>query len=411
MTFDEELRRAFDTLIDRFRDELDRHARSAAEELAQSARTARDEAVAQAEAAARAAADARAEEAARESTTAIAEAAAAARAEAAAQAEEALRTARDAAAQSEEALRAAREEAARLTEEAVRAAREEAEAHADHALRAHEAEMRARADADGSAEAAAPAPDVVSLAHLADGIRRMAAATSLGAVLEALVDAASVGGATAGIWLLRGERLISWPPDPSHGDGDTEELDLHGDRAVAAAARNNAPALRDGMEQAFPLTLAGEVVAVVGISAARGGGADGRLPGAETLEILARYASRALEAITAFKTARAVVQAPLEPSSAPSGLSDEASSAEEQASAQRYAKLLVCEIKLYHEAEVVEGRRDRDLVARLGGEIAHARVMYEQRVPPHVRERADYFHEELVRTLADGDETLLEVRT
>jgi hypothetical protein len=28
-----------------------------------------------------------------------------------------------------------------------------------------------------------------------------------------------------------------------------------------------------------------------------------------------------------------------------------------------------------------------------------------------VRERADYFHEELVRTLADGDETLLEVKT
>jgi chemotaxis protein histidine kinase CheA len=408
MTFDEELRRAFDTLIDRFRDELDRHARSAAEELAQSARAARDEAVAQAEAAARAAADARAEEAARESTSAIAEAAAAARAEAAAQAEEALRTARDAAAQSEEALRAAREEAAKQTEEAVRAAREEAAAHADHALRAHEAEMRARAEADASAKAAAPASDAASLAHLADGIRRMAAATSLGAVLEALVDAASVG-TTAGIWLLRGERLISWSPAPSRGDGDTEEVDLHADRAVAAAARNNAPALRDGMEQAFPLTLVGEVVAVVGISAARGG--DGRLPGVETLEILARYASRALEAITAFKTARAIVQAPLEPSSAPSGLSDEASSAEEQASAQRYAKLLVCEIKLYHEAEVVEGRRDRDLVARLGGEIAHARVMYEQRVPPHVRERADYFHEELVRTLADGDETLLEVRT
>ncbi len=37
--------------------------------------------------------------------------------------------------------------------------------------------------------------------------------------------------------------------------------------------------------------------------------------------------------------------------------------------------------------------------------------MYEQRVPPHVRERADYFHDELVRTLANGDGSLLEVRT
>ena len=66
------------------------------------------------------------------------------------------------------------------------------------------------------------------------------------------------------------------------------------------------------------------------------------------------------------------------------------------------------EIKLYHEAAVVAGRRDRDLATRLGGEIARARVMYEQRVPSHVRERADYFHDELVRTLANGDASLLE---
>jgi len=35
--------------------------------------------------------------------------------------------------------------------------------------------------------------------------------------------------------------------------------------------------------------------------------------------------------------------------------------------------------------------------------------MYEQRVPAHVRARTDYFKDELVRTLADGDATLLEV--
>jgi hypothetical protein len=59
---------------------------------------------------------------------------------------------------------------------------------------------------------------------------------------------------------------------------------------------------------------------------------------------------------------------------------------------------------------VVEGRRDRDLATRLGGEIARARVMFEQRVPSHVRERADYFREELLRTLANGDASLLELR-
>jgi hypothetical protein len=30
-------------------------------------------------------------------------------------------------------------------------------------------------------------------------------------------------------------------------------------------------------------------------------------------------------------------------------------------------------------------------------------------VPPQVRKRADYFHDELVRTLADGDATLLQL--
>ena len=54
---------------------------------------------------------------------------------------------------------------------------------------------------------------------------------------------------------------------------------------------------------------------------------------------------------------------------------------EEETSARRYARLLVSEIKLYHEPAVIDGRRDRDLATRLGGEIARARVMYEERVP------------------------------
>jgi hypothetical protein len=84
---------------------------------------------------------------------------------------------------------------------------------------------------------------------------------------------------------------------------------------------------------------------------------------------------------------------------------------EEHVSAQRYARLLVSEIRLYHEEAVVEGRRDRDLATRLGGEIARARAMYEQRVPSNIRQQADHFHDELVRTLADGDASLLEMRT
>ena len=54
--------------------------------------------------------------------------------------------------------------------------------------------------------------------------------------------------------------------------------------------------------------------------------------------------------------------------------------------------------------------RQGDLTLRLGGEIAHARSLYDQRVPLAVRQHTDYFHSELVRTLANGDAALLEVK-
>lgn len=80
---------------------------------------------------------------------------------------------------------------------------------------------------------------------------------------------------------------------------------------------------------------------------------------------------------------------------------------EEDASALRYARLLISEIKLYHEDAVNEGRRDGNLLARLGPEIARARKLYDERIPADVRSRADLFGQELVRTLANGDPRLL----
>jgi hypothetical protein len=214
------------------------------------------------------------------------------------------------------------------------------------------------------------------------------------------------------IWLVRGEELQPWRHDPASTPLDP--VALHADNPIADAARSRTTARRDE-SVAVPLMLAGDVVAVL-VTA----NPQPPAPNADALEVLALYASRALESITAFKTARALTRQPEHSgaaqahtgSGAESANDDGGSgiSAEDRASAQRYAKLLVSEIKLYHEAEVVEGRRDRDLATRLGGEIARARVMYEQRVPAHVRRQADYFHDELVRTLANGDPALLEVR-
>jgi hypothetical protein len=71
--------------------------------------------------------------------------------------------------------------------------------------------------------------------------------------------------------------------------------------------------------------------------------------------------------------------------------------------ARRFARLLVSEIKLYNEDEVERGRVERDLAVRLKEDIDRSREMYEKRIPSEVRAGHDYFRDELVRILADGD--------
>lgn len=71
--------------------------------------------------------------------------------------------------------------------------------------------------------------------------------------------------------------------------------------------------------------------------------------------------------------------------------------------AKRLARLLVSEIKLYNEEQVLEGRRNRDLYVRLREDIDRSRQIYEERVHESVRTESDYFHQELVRSLAGGD--------
>ena len=75
--------------------------------------------------------------------------------------------------------------------------------------------------------------------------------------------------------------------------------------------------------------------------------------------------------------------------------------------ARRFARLLVSEIKLYNEQKVSEGRNQGDIYERLREDIDRSRQMYDKRVAPPVAARHDYFHHELVNTLAEGDEAKL----
>jgi len=75
--------------------------------------------------------------------------------------------------------------------------------------------------------------------------------------------------------------------------------------------------------------------------------------------------------------------------------------------AQRFARLLVDEIKLYNQAKVAEGRASRDLYDRLKDDIEKSRASYSKRYGNSPAASADYFTKELVRILADNDACLL----
>jgi hypothetical protein len=71
--------------------------------------------------------------------------------------------------------------------------------------------------------------------------------------------------------------------------------------------------------------------------------------------------------------------------------------------ARRFARLLVSEIKLYNESKVEQGRKNKDLYERLKEDIDRSRQMYDERISQDVRKSSNYFYDELVRILADGD--------
>jgi hypothetical protein len=83
------------------------------------------------------------------------------------------------------------------------------------------------------------------------------------------------------------------------------------------------------------------------------------------------------------------------------GLSPE--DADTHRKAQRFARLLVDEIKLYNQAKVNEGRRNKDLYDRLREDIDKSRTTFQKRYGNTVAASGDYFQKEVVRSLAEDD--------
>jgi len=300
-------------------------------------------------------------------------------------------------------------------------------------------------------------------ARFADAIRALDEARALGDVLETLAECAGREVDRAAVLVAKGERLRGWrlagfspaAPAAKSIDLSLDEAGLPGavvrtgvavsrpavepgpsqdrgphDASLRRGVEDRGPhgaSLRRGVEDrqpalppfaqdagarhaiALPVTVGGSVVAVLYGDAPRLDAPSDSSRWPAMLDVLARHASRVLEAMTVQQAAGLTLPRPVargSHGSLPGPLEQSGTGTEEDA-ARRYARLLFSEIRMYNEPVVEAGRRSRDLLSRLGGEIERARQLYEARIPASVSARSIYFEQELVRTLADGDRSLL----
>jgi hypothetical protein len=117
-------------------------------------------------------------------------------------------------------------------------------------------------------------------------------------------------------------------------------------------------------------------------------------PAAEVVEVVAAHGASAGAAASA-----AAATDPF------AGLSAE--DADTHRKAQRFARLLVDEIKLYNQAKVAEGRKHKDLYDRMKDDIEKSRSTFQKRYGNTAAGSANYFQAELVRSLAEDDLSIM----
>src|SRR3989454_722721 len=278
-------------------------------------------------------------------------------------------------------------------------------------------------------------------------------------ILSALIDASAAFYPRTALFIVKGVSLTGWAGLGFLGEGGFKSekvaglnLNASGHHILARALSGRLPVraagqgpgdeVRAALGGALPAESCAVPVLVRGRPAAvlyadTGGAVEGGDPLA--LEIVARVAGLAMErlaaphrsrarsdadvlaaaagasqggAVTATPPEEAELQAiladlggNLRSPSADDGLSDE--ERRRQADARRFAHLLVEELLLYNEAAVIQGRRHRDLYTRLKREIDRSRQAFQTRFPAMAKGTHDYFSQELVRTLAQGDPGLL----
>ena len=346
----------------------------------------------------------------------------------------------DAVTETERRVRAEADEAvARATREVEERLRSDADAALRLAQEAFEQRLAATVPSPGSAvPAPLLAPDQASaqeseerdarlemLERVLRAVERLDAVPTLRAALDELADVAGREVPRALLFVVRGDRVRGWKASGVTSlPGEFSKVDLPlasvgpFQRAVESAApvdvsvRSLGPdtggALSwlevdaDAAGLVVPLSVDGQIVAL--LYADDAGEPAREVPGSwpESVQLLARHASRVLEVLTARRAAAARAAAP--PSPAVPASVNQGMSLEE---ARRYARLVVSEVKLYNEHAVRLGREAHDLRTRLADPIARARRLYDERVPAMLPGREECFEQELQQTLAGGDPSML----
>jgi hypothetical protein len=297
---------------------------------------------------------------------------------------------------------------------------EERQSAEDELIRAREAVDLERGRSAGLlAEARRPVAPAINTPGLLAAVRAIDEATSLTDALAATVRGAALEAPRAALFIVNGTELREWTvAGVPTVHASPIRSDDRGAGLLGEALRSQEPVMTDQnggppapafaalphgrVALAVPFVLGGQPVAVLYADE----GADGQAPTAwqDMVQILGRHASACIAYLTTLRTAQAMQLIAADGSAVEPGRDPDQDDAQ---GARRYARLLVSEIKLYNESAVRTGRERRDLLERLKPEIERARRLYDERVAPSIHSRDVYFQQELVQTLADGDQSLL----
>ncbi|HZQ67765.1 MAG TPA: hypothetical protein VFA68_04525 [Terriglobales bacterium] len=321
----------------------------------------------------------------------------------------------------------------------------------------------------GSTDVSAKAGDSGGSADLLKAISAIHAGTTQREILRALLDNTVRYSGRAALFVVKAGAATGWQ-GRAFGNDDVKDFSLDVHSGVASRALQSRMAFRgkaeemdgafisrfgapsDGQVLLVPLLLKDKVAALVYADA----GVGGATLDAEALELLVAAAGAWLEVASLRKAAQkeSVAEAATEREATPpvqtvSSFSDpfaghapshaatqtapamesepapaaeavpveavaasgapamSAEDADIHRKAQRFARLLVDEIKLYNQVKVTEGRKNKDLYDRLKEDIDKSRATYQKRYGNTVAGSADYFNGELVRSLAEDDSSIM----